>query len=219
MNNINEIKTHIKSAIETERLAFISQHNDKDKYHALLKSTQNNSEINHFAVLFSLFIGGVSTMSIINPLFNLFKYIFTPEQVLISTFCYFSLIIITMILLGALFLKSSLNIISKAFTAIKSFSLKKFGLYGKKIESLLNEEFDEENVSQNMKDILKLHLTPSLYSAYCIHSEEDPSNGYLAGFIDKLDKKNVEIKMIEAQREHFLAHSAANIKQEVPHYL
>lgn len=27
------------------------------------------------------------------------------------------------------------------------------------------------------------------------------------------------IKMIEAQRESFLAHSAANIKQEVAHYL
>lgn len=219
MNTINEIKTHLKSAIETERLAFLSKHNDKDKYQALLRSTQNNSEINHFAVLFSLFIGGVSTMSIINPLFNLFKYIFTPEQVLISTFCYFSLIIITMTLLGALFLKSSLNIISKAFTAIKSFTLKKFHFYDKKIESLLNEEFAEKNVSENMKDILKLHLTPSLYSAYCIHSEEDHSNAYLASFIDKLDKKNVEIKMIEAQREHFLAHSAANIKQESVHYL
>lgn len=219
MNNINEIKKHLKSAIERERLAFLSQHNDKDRYQALLRSTQNNVEIDNFYMLFSLFIGSILTMPIVNPLLNLFKNIFTPEQVFISAFFYFSLILITIFLFGALFFKSSSGIINRAFTKIKSFTLKKFHLYDKKIESLLNEEFDEENVSQNMKDILKLHLTPSLYSAYCIHSEEDPSNGYLASFIDKLDKKNVEIKMIEAQRESFLAYSAANIKQESVHYL
>jgi len=217
MNNINEIKTHIKSAIETERQAFLSQYNDKDKYQALLKLTKNNSE--NFAMLFSLCIGGISTMAIVNPLLNLFKSVFTPEHILISVFFYLSIIMTTMFLFGALFFKSSLNIISKAFTAIKSFSLKKFGLYDKKIETLLDDEFAEKNVSENMKDILKLHLTPSLYSAYCIHSEEDHSNAYLVSFIDKLDKKNVEIKMIEVQRESFLAHSAANIKQEVAHYL
>jgi len=219
MRTINEIKTHLQSAIETERLAFLSQHDDKDKYQALLRSTKNNVEIDNFSMLFSLFIGSILTMPIVNPLLNLFKHIFTPEQVFISAFFYFSLILIIMFLFGALFFKSSSSIINRAFTKIKSFTLKKFGLYNKKIESLLNEEFDEENVSENMKDVLKLHLTPSLYSAYCIHSEEDPSNAYLASFINELDKKNVEIKMIEAQREHFLAHSAANIKQEVAHYL
>lgn len=219
MNNINEIKKHLKSAIETERQAFLSQHNDTDKYQALLKSTQNNVEIDNFSMLFSLFIGSILTMPIVNPLLNLFKHIFTPEHVFISVLFCLPVIMITMFLFAAIFFTSSSNIINRVFTAIKSFTLKKFHLYDKKIESLLNEEFDEENVSQNMKDILKLHLTPSLYSAYCIHSEEDPSNGYLASFIDKLDKKNVEIKMIEAQRESFLAYSAANIKQESVHYL
>jgi hypothetical protein len=219
MNTINDIKTYLQSAIETERLAFLSQHNDKDKHQILLESIQDNSDTHHFAILFSLSVGSIPAILIANPLFNLFKHIFTPEQAYISAFFCFCVIIITMVLFGALFLKRSLNIISKAFTAIKSFSLKKFRLYDEKIEALLNEEFGDQTVSENMKNILKLHLTPSLYSAYCIHSEEDPSNAYLVSFINKLDKKNLEIKMIEAQRESFLAHSAANIKQEVAHYL
>lgn len=219
MNNINEIKKHLKSAIERERLAFLSQHNNKDKYQVLLRSTQNNVKIDNFSMLFSLFIGGILTMPIVNPLINLFKHIFTPDHVFISALFCLPVIMITMFLFAAIFFTSSSNIINRVFTKIKSFALKKLHLYDKQIESLLNEEFAEKNVSENMKDILKLHLTPSLYSAYCIHSEEDHSNAYLVSFIDKLDKKNVEIKMIEAQRESFLAHSAANIKQEVANYI
>lgn len=196
MINLKQAKNLIeKSLNRSERIFTISK--SKEERKITFYSKVNNKFRSLFHVLSACIIFPTSICCI-----GLMDSIYSLN----NNDLYDGIIFILFIFVGPFFaLHFSENFLNKmymkAIGPFVSFIYKKRNKYESAIDKLLSAEHSSIRIDEDTNNLLKLYLSPSLYSMYHIkHPNEKATYGSLAHFIDNIEHYQANIEEIESSR-------------------
>jgi len=196
MINIEQAKTLIKkSLLRSERNFAISK--SKEERKTTFYSKLNNKLKSLFHAISACIIFPVSICCI-----GLMDSIYSLK----GNDLYAGIVSILFIFVGPFvalhFSEKFLNkIYMKAIGPLASFIYKKRGKYESIIDKILVKEHSSLRIDDDTNNLLKLYLSPSLYSMYHIkYPNEQATYGSLAHFIDNIENHQANIEEIESSR-------------------
>lgn len=196
MINLKQAKNLIKKSLNrSERIFTISK--SKEERKAIFYSKVNNKFKSLFHVISAclIFSSSICCIGLLGSIYSL------KENDL-----YAVIVLLTFLFVGPFvalhFSENFLNkIYMKAIGPFASFIYKKRNKYESAIDKLLSAEHSSIRIDEDTNNLLKLYLSPSLYSMYHIkYQNEKATYGSLAHFIDNIEHHQTNIEEIESSR-------------------
>lgn len=196
MINLKQAKNLIKKSLNrSERIFTISK--SKEERKATFYSKVNNKFKSLFHVLSAclIFPASICCIALMDSIYSL-----KANDLYAGTVSIFFIFVGPFVALH--FSENFLNkIYMKAIGPLASFIYKKRSKYESAIDDLLTAEHSSIHIDEDTNNLLKLYLSPSLYSMYHIkYPNEKATYGSLAHFIDNIEHYQVNIEEIESSR-------------------
>ncbi len=196
MINLKQAKNLIeKSLNRSERIFTISK--SKEERKAIFYSKVNNKfrSLFHAISVCIIFPASICCIGLMDSIYSLK-----------SNDLYAVIVLLTFLFVGPFvalhFSEKFLNkIYMKAIGPFASFIYKKKSKYESAIDNLLTAEHSSIRIDEDTNNLLKLYLSPSLYSMYHIkYPNEQATYGSLAHFIDNIEHYQAHVEEIESSR-------------------
>lgn len=196
MINIKQAKNLIKKSLNRSERIFLISKNKEERKATFYSKVNNKFNILFYAISTCMILSAsIYSIGIMDSIYSL-KANDLYAVIVILLFAFIGPFV-------ALHFSENLfnKIYMKAVGPLASFIYKKRNKYESAIDNLLTAEHSSIRIDEDTNNLLKLYLSPSLYSMYHIkYPNEQATYGSLAHFIDNIELYQAHVEEIESSR-------------------